>query len=157
MPRIELRTEIKANKEIVFDLARSIDLHKISTGHTNETAIAGKTSGLIEMDEWVTWNAKHFGMYHKLTSQITEFERPTLFVDEMVQGAFKGFRHEHHFEDLNGGTLMTDYFDYESPFGILGTLADKLFLKKYMTDLLTTRNHSIKDFAETAKWKKIVE
>ena len=156
MPRIELRTEIKASKEIVFDLSRSIDLHKISTEHTNETAISGKTSGLIGMDESVTWRAKHFGIYQLLTSKITEFERPNLFVDKMVKGAFKSFRHEHHFEDLNDGTLMTDYFDYESPFGILGKMADKLFLLKYMTDLLAERNRIVKDFAETDKWKKIV-
>lgn len=156
MPRIELLTEIKARKEIVFDLSRSIDLHKISTEHTNETAIAGKTNGLIGMDESVTWRAKHFGIYQKLTSKITVFERPNLFVDEMVKGAFKSFRHEHRFEELNGGTLMTDYFDYESPYGILGKLADKLFLLKYMTDLLAKRNRIVKDFAESDKWKKIV-
>jgi len=39
MPKIELKTEIKAKKDIVFDLSRSIDLHKISTEHTNEDAI----------------------------------------------------------------------------------------------------------------------
>jgi hypothetical protein len=54
MPRIELKTEVEANMEIVFDLSRSIDLHKISMGNTNEKAIAGKTSGLIELDESVT-------------------------------------------------------------------------------------------------------
>jgi len=156
MPRIELRTEINSSKEIVFDLSRSIDLHKISTVHTNETAIAGKTSGLIGMDESVTWRAKHFGLYQKLTSKITEFERPNMFVDEMVKGAFKSFRHEHHFMDSNGGTLMIDYFEYKSPFGFLGKIADKLFLKKYMTDLLSERNRIVKDFAETDKWKKIV-
>ena len=154
MPRIELQTEIKADRNIVFDLSRSIDLHKISTEQTNEEAIAGKTSGLIGMNESVTWRAKHFGIYQKLTSKITEFERPSMFVDEMVKGAFKSFRHEHHFEDLNGVTLMTDYFNYKSPFGILGKLADKLFLKKYMTDLLAERNRIVKDFAETDKWKK---
>ena len=156
MPRIELRTEIKASKEIVFDLSRSIDLHKISTEHTNETAIAGKTSGLIGMDESVTWRAKHFGIYQKLTSKITEFERPDFFVDEMVKGAFKSFRHEHHFEEFNGGTLMTDYFDYESPLAFLGRIADKLFLKKYMMNLLAERNRIVKEFAETDKWKKII-
>jgi|TARA_R110002033_G_C3810667_1_gene232120 ligand-binding SRPBCC domain-containing protein len=156
MPRIELQTEINASKAIVFDLSRNIDLHKISTEHTNETAIAGKTSGLIGMGEFVTWRAKHFGIYQLLTSKITEFDRPNLFVDEMVKGAFKGFRHEHHFTDCNGGTLMTDYFEYESPFGILGKLADKVFLQKYMTDLLVERNRIVKDFAETDKWRKMV-
>ena len=88
MPLIKLHTEIKANKEIVFDLSRSIDLHKISTEHSNETAIAGRTSGLIELHETVTWRAKHFGVYQTLTSKITTFNRPNLFTDEMVKGAF---------------------------------------------------------------------
>jgi hypothetical protein len=61
MPTIRLRTEVKAGKALVFDLSRSIDLHKLSTAHTHETAIAGKTSGLIGLNEWVTWRAKHFG------------------------------------------------------------------------------------------------
>ena len=156
MPIIELKTEINANKEIVFDLSRSIDLHKISTEHTNEQAIAGKTSGLIGMNESVTWKAKHFGIYQNLTSKITEFERPNYFVDEMQKGAFSEFKHEHHFSELNGGTLMTDYFNYKSPLGILGKLADKLFLKKYMTELLTERNRIVKEFAESEKWKELI-
>lgn len=156
MPRIKIRTEINADKEIVFDLSRSIDLHKISTEHTNETAIAGKTSGFIGMNESVTWKAKHFGIYQKLTSKITEFDRPIYFADEMIRGAFRRFKHEHHFADWNSGTLMTDFFDYKSPLGILGRIADKIFLEKYMTNLLMERNRIIKDFAETEKWKKIL-
>mgnify|MGYP003668195865 CR=1 FL=1 len=156
MPRIELRSEINANKEIVFDLSRSIDLHKISTAHTNETAIAGKTSGLISLNESVTWKAKHFGFYHLLSSKITEFNPPHYFADEMVKGAFSWFKHEHHFEDLNGGTLITDVFDYKSPLGFLGRLADKIFLEKYMTNLLIERNRIVKQFAESNKWKEII-
>ena len=156
MPKIELRTEIRADRNIVFDLSRSIDLHKISTKKTNEQAIAGKTSGLIGINESVTWKAKHFGIYQNLTSKITEFEKPKFFVDEMIKGAFKEFKHEHRFEELNGGTLMTDFFDYKSPYGILGKLVDKLFLKKYMTELLTERNRVIKEFAESEKWKELI-
>lgn len=156
MPRIELRTEIKADRQIVFDLSRSIDLHKISTEHTNETVIAGKTSGLIGLNESVTWRAKHFGFYQKLTSKITEFDQPNYFTDEMVSGTFKSFIHEHHFADINGGTLMTDSFDYTSPLGYLGQIADKLFLKKYMSNLLRKRNQIIKEFAESNKWKAIL-
>lgn len=156
MPKIELHTKIKADKFIVFDLARSIDLHKISTKHTNETAIAGKTSGLIELGESVTWRAKHFGIYQNLTSKITAFERPNFFVDEMMQGAFKEFKHEHHFTVENGFTIMTDIFDYKAPFGFLGTVVNFLFLKKYMTKLLEKRNQTIKEFAESEQWKLVL-
>ena len=156
MPKIKLQTKIKATRNIVFDLSRSIDLHKISTEHTNEEAIAGKTSGLIGMNESVTWRAKHFGIYQNLTSKITEYNRPKHFTDQMVKGAFKEFKHEHHFEELNDETLMTDLFYYKSPFGILGKIADKLFLKKYMIEFLTERNRIVKQFAESGRWKEII-
>lgn len=156
MPRIELETIIKAEKNIVFDLSRSIDLHKISTKHTKEDAIAGKTNGLIGLNEWVTWRAKHLGFYQELTSKITKFEYPNFFADEMVKGAFKNFKHEHHFYQIEKGTLMTDVFTYQSPYGLLGHLADNLFLKSYMKKLLLKRNTIVKEFAETNKWKEIL-
>ena len=156
MPKIELQTEIKGDRKVVFDLSRSIDLHKISTEQTNEQAIAGKTSGLIGLNESVTWRAKHFGIYQNLTSKITEFDQPNHFTDEMVRGAFKSFKHEHHFTEINGGTLMTDIFHYKSPFGILGKLADKLFLEKYMKELLVERNRVVKEFTESEKWKELL-
>lgn len=157
MPVINLKSEIKAAKEVVFDLSRSIDLHKISTEHTKEEAVAGVTSGLIGLNESVTWRAQHFGITQKLTSKVVEFVKPNFFADEMVEGAFKSFRHEHHFTELNGRTEMTDIFEYKSPFGILGGLADSLFLEKYMTNLLLKRNLVIKEFAESGKWKEILD
>jgi len=157
MPVITLQTTIKAEREVVFNLARSVDLHKISTEQTSENAIAGKTSGLMRLEDRVTWRAKHFGVWQNLTSVITEFELPEYFVDEMVSGAFKSFRHEHIFEDSPEGTLMTDIFKYTSPLGPVGKLADRLFLKQYMTEFLSDRNRSIKHFAESGKWKEVPE
>ena len=161
MPVIKLVTKIKTDKAIVFDLSRSIDLHKVSTEHTNEIAIAGRTSGLIELHETVTWRAKHFGIYQTLTSKITAYDRPHFFVDEMLKGAFKSFRHEHHFEtysfaDFENGTSMTDIFDYQSPLGLLGQLADTLFLKNYMTQFLQKRNETVKEFAESGRWREVM-
>ncbi len=154
---IELHTEINAPIDRCFDLSRSIDLHKISTQHTNEEAIAGVTSGLIDLHETVTWRARHFGIRQTLTTKITKYERPAFFVDEMLSGAFTRFSHEHHFEVLqNGMTLMTDRFDYQSPLGILGRLIDVIVLKRYMTRLLEKRNQTIKEFAETDKWKLVL-
>lgn len=156
MPKIHLQTEIIASLEVAFDLSRSIDLHKISTRHTKEEAIAGRTSGLIELGESVTWRAKHLGFTQDLTSKITDFEYPSFFADEMAQGIFKSFRHEHYFKNQEGKTVMTDVFDYQSPLGILGKFADFLFLKKYLQKLLEKRNAIIKDFAESEKWKTVV-
>jgi len=111
---------------------------------------------LIGLGEYVTWKAKHFGVYQKLTSKITQFKSPYYFVDEMVNGAFKAFKHEHHFEECKGVTLLTDYFVYTSTFGAIGKLADRLFLENYMTELLKEKNQTIKKIAETEQWKVIL-
>jgi ligand-binding SRPBCC domain-containing protein len=92
------------------------------------------------LGESVTWRAKHFGVYQNLTSKITEFKEPDYFVDEMLSGAFKSFKHEHHFKKTEGGTLMIDIFEYQSPFGFLGKLVDNLFLEKYMSDFNRRRS-----------------
>ena len=149
MPKIELLTQINAPIEKVFDLSRSIDLHIQSTKQTGEQAIEGRTSGLIGLGETVTWRAKHFGIWQNLTSKITEYSYPNFFADAMVSGAFKNFRHEHHFAEKDGYTLMRDEFIFESPLGMLGRLFNWLVLKRYMTKLLVVRNRVIKEAAES--------
>ena len=148
MPIIELATHINAPIEKCFDAARSIDVHIASTQQTGETAIAGRTSGLIELGESVTWRAKHFGVWQTLTSKVTEMEYPNYFVDEMVKGAFKNFRHEHYFYAIKEQTLMKEVFMFESPLGLLGMAANFYFLKDYMEKLLEQRNLVIKETAE---------
>ena len=155
MPTIELNTHINAPVKRCFHLSRSIDLHLISTKHTGEQAIAGRTKGLIELGETVTWRAKHFFIWQNLTTKITEFNSPHFFVDEMVSGAFKSFRHEHYFFAADGGTVMRDVFVFESPYGLLGKLFNIITLKAYMTSLLTQRNDVIKQVAESEKWEEI--
>ena len=158
MPRIELETIINSsNIEIVFDLSRSIDLHKISTEKTKEEAIYGITSGLISLNESVTWKARHLGFYQELTSKITDFKYPIFFADEMTKGVFKKFRHEHHFTENNGVIVLTDIFDYQSPFGFFGKLIDVVFLKNYMKKFLKERNKVIKNYAETNMWKSVLK
>lgn len=156
MPTIKLEMEIKAPIEVVFDLSRSINLHEISAKGTKEQAIAGRMLGLIELGESVTWRAKHFGIWQRLTSKITALEAPNYFVDEMLHGAFKSFKHEHFFTKTISGTILSDVFTYTSPYGILGTIADHLFLMRYMKRFLYKRNLVIKTYAESGMWKDIL-
>ena len=157
MPRIEITTEINSTLEICFDLARSIDLHKISTAKTNEEAVEGKTSGLIGLNESVTWQATHFGIKQKLTSKITRFDRPFYFKDEQTNGAFKSFVHTHTFSQVGDKVIMKDVFEYQSPFGFAGKIFNALVLTNYMRKFLAERNHIIKEVAETDKWKLVLE
>ncbi len=149
MPAINLQTFIQAPINVCFDAARSIDLHVQSMQRHREQAIAGITRGLINLNQTVTWRAWHFGLPFKLKVQITEMKRNEFFVDQMVSGPFKWFRHYHAFWPQNGGTLMVDEFVFKSPLGWLGRLADQWVLKDYLQTLLSERNQLIKHTVET--------
>lgn len=148
MPIIRLQTWIRAPISRCFDLARDLDLHSQSAAQTRERIVGGVNPGLIGPGEIVTFEGVHFGIRQRLTSKVIAFDPPYLFVDEMVHGAFKRFRHTHQFAEMNGGTLMEDTFDYTSPLGLLGRIADLLFLERYMYRFLERRNAYLKQVAE---------
>ena len=85
----------------------------------------------------------------RLTVEVVEFDRPRLFVDEMIQGAFHSFRHVHEFVSQGHGTLIKDTLDWTSPFGIFGRIADKLVIAGFLTRLVSERNAKLKRLAES--------
>lgn len=155
MSTIKLFTVINAPITVCFNLARNIDVHQHTTLQTNEKAIAGRTEGLIEQGETVTWEAKHFGIKQQLSVEITEMEFPVHFKDVMLKGAFKSMVHTHGFEQQGDTiTLMKDVFTYDTPYGAFGMLFNSLVLEKYMTGFLKNRNAVLKQLAESGEWKK---
>jgi ligand-binding SRPBCC domain-containing protein len=156
MPAIYLTTEINAPVQRCFDLSRSIDLHILSTQKTHEKAVAGITSGLINLNEEVTWRARHFGIWQLLTTRITAFNSPLFFEDKMVKGVFKKMEHQHFFEQQGLFTIMKDQFYFEAPFGIIGIIFSKCVLVHYLRSFLRERNELIKKVAESSQWKSIL-
>jgi ligand-binding SRPBCC domain-containing protein len=157
---LEDLTTVKAPIERCFDLACSVEVHLAGNVHCGEEAVAtaGVTSGLIELGQRVTWEAKHFAVRHRLTSEITAMNRPDFFQDAMIQGPFRSMKHDHFFRALSdGATEMTDVFVFEAPFGICGRLAEILFLGRYMRGLLRERNAVLKQIAESEEWRKYLE
>lgn len=148
MPIIKNRQFIKAPIEVCFDLARNVDIHTRTTSETKERAVDGVTEGLLEQGDTVTWEAIHFGVKQRLTAKVTIMEKPHKFVDVMIKGAFQAFVHIHEFIEQTDGTIMIDIFEYKPPLGIMGAVADKLFLEKYMSEFIATRAKELKRIAE---------
>jgi len=139
MITITIATPIHAPIQRCFDAARDLDLHVRSFAHTNEVAVAGRTSGLIGAGEEVTWRGRHFGITQHFTSKITAFDEPHYFQDTMQRGAFESFVHDHRFEQSGDVTIMTDHLEFSAPLGILGRIAEVLVLRRYLERLLTSR------------------
>jgi ligand-binding SRPBCC domain-containing protein len=149
MPTITITTLIHASRERCFDAARDLDLHVSSMEGSGERAVAGRTTGLIELGEQVTWEGRHFGIRQRFTSEITAFDRPRYFQDSMRKGAFRSFVHDHHFEAVAEGTMMKDVLTFRSPLGLLGRFVDEVIMTAYMRRLLTKRNDALKAALES--------
>lgn len=158
MVELKLSLVIEAPIERCFDLSRSIEVHLLGTEQTQEKAVAGVTTGLIGMGEFVRWRAKHLGVTQHLASKITRYDRPTYFQDTMIEGAFRFMQHDHTFRALAPDrTQMDDFFIFSAPLGLLGLIAERLVLRRYMQDLLSKRNDVIKQVAESGKWKAFLK
>jgi ligand-binding SRPBCC domain-containing protein len=138
--RFGLRTSIAKPAAEVFDLARSVDAHVASMSGSRERAVGGVTSGLLFLGDEVTWRAIHFGIPLSMTSRITRMDAPAGFVDEQVRGPFHRFRHEHAFQEDDGGCLMIDRIEFTAPLGIL---VERLVLGRYLRRILEQRNRAL--------------
>ena len=157
MVEINLCTIIEAPVERCFDLSRSIEVHLLGTEQTGEKAVGGVTSGLIGMGEFVRWRATHLGVRQHLASKITAYERPTYFQDTMTEGAFRSMQHDHFFRALSSTkTEMTDRFVFAAPMPVLGLMAERLVLRRYMRELLVHRNEVLRRVAESEEWRGLL-
>jgi ligand-binding SRPBCC domain-containing protein len=133
MPQIVIQTLIKASPEVVFDLIRE----------------AGGTGGQVCLGQTVTFEGRHFGVKQRLVLRVVQYDPPRLFVDQMIEGSFKSFRHTHELNDQAGKTQMVDILEWTSGYGILGRFVDQLLLKRHLTGLVLKRNERLKRSAET--------
>ena len=157
MVTLDELTVIRAPIERCFDLARSVEVHLAGNVHWGEAAVAtaGVTSGLQGLGQRVTWRAKHFGVRHSLTSEITAMDRPRHFQNTMIEGAFRSMKHDHVFRILSSGeTEMRDIFCFAAPPPVLGRLVEIAMLRRYMRRLLRERNAVLKAIAESEEWRQ---
>jgi len=78
-------------------------------------------------------------------TEITHVQKYKLFVDEQRVGPYKIWHHEHLFKVEKNGVLMVDIISYKLPFGIIGRLVNKLFIKKKLNKIFNYRFNRMND------------
>ena len=72
-------------------------------------------------------------------TEITQVKEYEYFVDEQRVGPYSIWHHEHKIESIEGGVLMTDIVSYKPPFGILGSIANSVLIKKQLKEIFDFR------------------
>lgn len=83
------------------------------------------------------------GIKTNWVTEITYIKEKSYFVDEQRVGPYKMWHHEHHIEQTENGIKMRDIISYEPPLGFLGSIANKLFIKKKLNEIFDYRTQAI--------------
>jgi hypothetical protein len=151
VPQLTVVTTIAAPIEACFDAALDVAAHAESASFSGERLVApGKREGHLALGDLVCFEGRHFGVRQRFCARIVELERPHRFADEMVDGAFTWLRHIHEFEPDAAGTstVMRDTLTWQAPLGILGRIADTLFLVRHMRWFVETKQRALKEIIE---------
>lgn len=76
-------------------------------------------------------------------TEITQVKEKEYFVDEQRVGPYSMWHHEHKIEPIEGGVLMTDIVSYKPPFGILGSIANSIIIKKQLKEIFDFRTVAV--------------
>ncbi len=76
-------------------------------------------------------------------TEITHVEKEKYFVDEQRFGPYALWHHQHHFKAIEGGVEMTDIIHYKVPMGILGDIANSLFVDRSLKNIFRYRHKAV--------------
>ena len=83
-------------------------------------------------------------------TEITQVKDKKFFVDEQRVGPYKMWHHEHIFKVQDNGVLMKDIITYIPPFGILGEVANYLFINKRVNEIFDFRSKVLEEIYNTS-------
>ena len=138
---LEARQELPINIEEAWDFFSSPkNLVKITHKQMGFKITSGEPSKMYE-GQIITYSVAILpGVRSGWVTEITHVDEPRLFVDEQRFGPYSMWHHEHSFEALEtGGIMMKDKVSYKIPFGPMGTLVEKFFIRNQLKNIFSHR------------------
>lgn len=137
--------KIPASIDAVWDFISSPDNLKEITPDYLDFKVTSKSGGnKMYAGMIITYIVKPLlGLPLKWMTEITHVKDDEYFVDEQRVGPYKMWHHQHKIEAIDGGVLMTDIVTYIPPFGFIGAIANKLFIKKQLNEIFDYRTVAV--------------
>jgi ligand-binding SRPBCC domain-containing protein len=121
------------------------NLQRITPAYMRFRVTSGSLPDEIYPGQIITYKiAPLFGISLFWMTEITHVKHERMFIDEQRRGPYRMWHHEHHFTELEDGTVhMRDIVHYQLPLGILGRLAHWLFVEKQLEEIFEFRKNQI--------------
>ena len=77
-------------------------------------------------------------------TEIEHVQAKCFFVDEQRIGPYRFWYHEHHFDSVENGTLIRDQVTYVLPFGLLGEIVHRVWVRPRLNAIFDFRREKVK-------------
>jgi ligand-binding SRPBCC domain-containing protein len=77
-------------------------------------------------------------------TEITHVRQDEFFVDEQRFGPYKFWHHKHFIKQVPDGVILSDLVHYAMPFGIIGRIVHKMFVRRKLEKIFDYRVEIIK-------------
>lgn len=143
--QLHQKQEINASMEDVWDFISSPkNLKEITPEYMGFDIITPNLPNTMYPGMIIGYEVKPvLGIATKWVTEITQVEEGKFFVDEQRVGPYKMWHHQHHIEPIESGVLMTDIVTYQPPFGLIGNLANSLFISNKLKEIFSFRTQAI--------------
>jgi ligand-binding SRPBCC domain-containing protein len=132
-------------------------MHNSGVRKKDPKAVGGVTSGRLSEGDVVTLESRQFGRRLRYTSRVEKVRPYSYFREVRVDGALSRFEHDHHFAPMDDGTRMREEITFSMPWGVLGKMATRMFVRKRLTELMVARSLEIKRVAESEDWERLLK
>jgi ligand-binding SRPBCC domain-containing protein len=148
--------QIKRIQEIPISLTKAWDffskpenLKLITPSYMSFKILSRSDAGEMYPGMIITYTISPlFNISINWATEITQVKENKYFIDNQISGPYKIWHHEHHFEEIENGVEMKDILYYEMPFGFIGKLMYKIFIRKKIDDIFDYRKQKIKELFE---------
>ncbi len=132
------------------------NLNKITPSNMSFEILFGKDEAIYS-GQIISYNIKPLmNKSINWVTEITHVNKPHYFVDEQRFGPYKFWHHKHFIKEISGGVELSDIVHYSLPYGIIGRIFHKLFIRKKLDDIFNYRVKKINQLFNTQEKDIIV-
>ena len=88
------------------------------------------------------------------TTRINSMKKNVMFVDEQIKGPYKTWLHEHHFQEVENGVMMTDKLTYDIGYSFLGDFIGWLWVDKQVREIFRYRQIKLNEIFAAGRQEK---
>jgi len=143
MDKLERVQKVARPLEEVFSFfADPVNLEEL-TPHFLQFKILTPQPVEMKAGALIDYQLRLFGIPFRWQTEIVEYKPGKRFRDVQVRGPYHTWNHLHEFSEIPGGTLIVDRIEYKVRFGIFGSIARELFVRRDLDRIFQYRQEKI--------------